>query len=360
MRTISLSNTVINFPDKMSWLYDNTYIVLKGNDVSVGADIRVTNTSTGEYRKLKHISEIERIVFPLNDTLFSLYSDSYLYNITLNLYENGTQVASFGFDTDIYNGRSLPLRAHGSTRTVYVYGPEDLYKLQMLYPTSGNLSVNGSTVPILSSGIIGKDLRPYITNTGIYKVCFNSGAKPGSDQISIVNVKNITPFSAVAELDFSKGDGQIPAIDEQKGDIWADSKFKAQSYCFDIIYEEVCKNFNAFKVRYTDTDGCLRYLAGRIMEDTTNASGENYYRLDTTTVLKNISRKYITGSSGVVKVAYPNLRKDSYWNDILLSPKIEFLNYNNEWVECSVVDESVTVTAEESEDVTLQFQLFVN
>lgn len=360
MRDTYISNTTLYYPDDIAWLHDNVCIVLESVGFRVGASIRVTDTHTGIYRKLTHYSELNRVVFPLNDTLMSLYSGSDTYNIVVDVYENETIVDSFGFDQTIYNGTSQPLRAHGSTRTIYAYDEQDLYKIQLLLPTSGNVNVNGHSYPVLWKGITGFDVRDAVDGNGTYPMCYFAGAKGDSLGIDIVNVKNITPFSAVAELEYKTESGDVPEEEKQKGGIWADTKFEADDFCAQIIYEEACDDFNFFKVRYLDTDGCLRYLGGKIISDTTNASGDNYYRLDTGSVYRNISRRRITSSSGTVKVGYGLLRRDSYWTDILLADKVEFRNYNGDWVECSVVSDSVTVKSDESDDVTLEFQLFVN
>lgn len=360
MREITISNTNVSYPDQLTWLHDNISIVLEASGYAVGAKIRVTNTATGQYRKLEHYSELERIVFPLNDTYLSLYSGTDEFNVTIDVYEDGVIADSFGFTHKVYNGTSLPLRAHGSTRTVYAYDDGDLYKIQLLFPATGNLNINGVSFPITEVGIRGFDMRSVVNDNGTYPMCYAAGAKSDGTKIYITNVKNITPFSAVAELEFETGSGDVPDEYKQKGDIWADSKFTSETYCVNLVYEEACNDFNFFKVRYLDTDGCLRYLGGRIISDTTKASGDNYFRLDTDTVYRNISRKYISESSGTVKVGYTSLRRDSYWNDILLADKVEFQNFNGEWVECSVASDSVTVKSDESEDVTLEFQLFIN
>ena len=361
MRTTTIGHTTIRYADTTCWLYDNLFIELVGNNVSVGAYIIITELSSGKYRKLKYISDLERLVFPLNDSIKSLYNDNISFNIVVNIYEDGVQVGSFGFDTDVLNGKSLPLRAHGSTRTVYVYSSSDLNKLQLLFPATGKLVVNGTTLSVMNIGLNSFNLTSIISHSGTCSMCYKAGAKSGgSSDIEIVNVSDITPFSAIAQLYFADESGEVPEDQENKGDIWQDSKFKAKDYCMELVYEMPCDDFDFFKVRYRDTDGCMRYLGGKILSQTTNTDQKNYFRLDTNSVYRNISRKYIEQSSGTVKVAYDSLKRDSYWSDILLSDKIEFLNFDNTWYECSIVDKKVTVNADDSQDVELEFELYIN
>lgn len=361
MRSTTISNSVINFPDSTCWLGDNLFVELIGNGVTVGASIQVTDLASGKYRKLKHISELQRLVFPINDTMKSLYHDAISFNVVVNVYEDGLPTGSFGFDFDCLAGKSLPLRAHGSTRTIYAYSEEDLYKVQLLFPATGGLSVNGHHIPIIQPGLVGLDLRSYINHSGTYPMCFEAGAKGGSASgIQIVNAFGNTPFSGVAQLSYTDESGDVPSDEKNKGDIWNDSKFSSEKYCIDIVYDQACDDFNFFEVRYTDTDGCTRFLGGKIISQTTNQSAKNYYRLDTDSIYRNISRKYQEESSGVVKVAYDSLKRDSYWSDILLSEKVWFRNFDEEWYECSILDKKVTVNADDTQDVQLEFELFIN
>lgn len=364
MRTETIGNITLVYPDPTCWLGDNVFIELIGGNVQVGAQIQITELASGKYRKLKHISEIEKLVFPLNDTLKSLYHGAISFNCVVNLYENKQLTGSFGFDFDCLNGKSIPMRAHGSTRTIYAYSQEDLRKVQMLFPASGSLSVNNHSIPILTGGMLGIDLRGWITDNGTYPMCFVAGAKGGGEStesgISIVNAYADTPFSGIVQLSFADTSGEIPAGETDKGDVWADSKFNSERYCVDLVYEEECPDFNFFEVMYYDTDGCIRFLGGKILEQTTNATAKNYYRLDTSTVYRDISRRYLEESNGTVKVGYDNLRRDSYWGDILLSDEVWFKNYNGDWINCSIVDKKVTVKSDDTQDVELTFELFAN
>lgn len=364
MRTTNIGNISVIYPDTTAYLHDNIFVGLtSGNGSRVGAKIQVNEASSGRWRKLQYMGETPELVFNLNDSVQSLYNEGVLFNITIQLYENGAVVGDFGFDTNIMNGRTLPLRAHGSARTIYVYGMDDLYKVGFVFPASGSLSVNGHGLPITSGGYTSLDLRPYIATTGEYSLCFEAGTK-GEGQgktetqntISVVNVGGITPFSATAQLYYADTSGKVPSGDKGGG-IWKEDEFYLESYCVNLIYSGVCDDFNFFETRYRDTDGIMRYLGGKVVEETTESKGENYYRMDTSTVIRNISRRHVNDTSDTVKVAYGELRRDSYWNDILLADKVEFRNYNGEWVECSVRTNKVTLTSEETQDVEIEYEI---
>lgn len=361
MRTNTINNIEITYPDETIWLKDNIFIKLKSlTGMPVGARVQVTDLASGMYRKLVYYSELDEIVFSLNDTFMSLWNDAFSFNVSLMVYENGVHSTDFGFDTDAMNGKTLPLRRHGSARTIYVYDDDDLWKVGLILPASGDLSLNGCHFPVVAGGFKQFDFRRCVTQAGDYSICYNSSEKGGDNtesEIKIVNVGNITPLSGVAQLYFADTSGVVPSGDKGGG-VWTKDDFYLESYCIKLVYDNVCDNFDFFKVRYTDTDGITRFLGGKVIEDTTNSNGENFYYMDTTTVIRNISRRHIREANGTVKVGYSNLRRDSYWQDILLSDKVEFLNYNGDWVECSVSTSKATIKSDETQDVELEYELY--
>ena len=361
MQNATIGNFEITYPDTTAYLHDNLLIKVRSvTNQPVGAQIQITDLASGNYRKLKYLSELNEIVFVLNDSVSSLYHDALSYNVTMRLYENGVYVSDYGFDFDIMNGRTLPLRRHGSTRTIYVYDEDDLYKVGLILPASGGLSINDCHFPVITGGYKSLDLRGCVTSTGDYNLCYDSQAKGGGgtseSEVKIVNVGGITPFSASVQLQFADTSGDIPSGDKGGG-VWNDDQFYLENYCVKLIYSSICNDYNFFKVRYYDTDGIMRYLGGKIKDETVESKGENFYRMDVSTPIKDISRRYLTESADTVKVAYGELRRDSYWNDILLADKVEFLNYAGDWFECSVKTSKVTVTSEEYQDVELEFEI---
>lgn len=360
MKTVTTGHFEITFPDPTAYLHDNILIRVKNlANLPVGAEIRVTDLSSNQYRKLKYLSELNEIVFTLNDSIKSLFHDSMSFNITLRLFENGIYKTAYGFYFDVLNGRTLPLRRHGSDLTIYMYRQEDLSKVGLILPSSGSLSVNGCQFSVISGGYKAINLSDCITNTGDYDLCYNSQEKGGvinESVVKIVNVDSTTPFSAVAQLQFADTSSEIPSGDKGGG-VWKDDNFFLESYCIKLIYQEACDDFDFFLCRYLNTDGVMRYLGGKIKDETIESKGENFYRMDISTPIKDISRRYLTECSDTVKVAYSDLRRDSYWSDILLADKVEFLNYDGEWFECSIKTSKVTVSSEESQDVELEFEI---
>jgi hypothetical protein len=107
-----------------------------------------------------------------------------------------------------------------------------------------------------------------------------------------------------------------------------------------------------------DTDGLVRYLGGKVIEETTESKGSNFYSLDAQTPFNKLARRFITEAVKTVKIGYGELRRDSYWSDILLSPRVEFLDVQGNWRECSVKTNKVAVTSGEEDDVELEYQIY--
>lgn len=358
MREYTIGGTTLTYPDRTVWLDDNIYLVTQNRTGGgSGAKITVTNQATGHYRKHSYISEMNRVVFDLRDTIRSLYRDNMTFTVTVDMYTDNLFGGSYSFTLTTLDGKSIPGRPHGSTRTVYVYSQDDLYKIGFIFNNTGTLSLNGESFPISESGLSQFDFRGIIDSEGTWNACFDSGAKGGVSKISISGVENITPFSAMARLEIETGSEDNPDAGKGGG-VWKDSEFNMDEYCIRIEYVEHCADFDFFKVRYKDTDGIMRFLGGQVVSEKTSSTGENIYRPDINLPYRNVSREFITETSGTVKVFYPMLRRDAYWSDILLTNSIEFLDINGNWLPCSLVTSSVEVKSDESQDVTLEFEIY--
>ena len=378
MRTTNIGTSAITYPNSVIWVGDNTMISISDDWYPVGLKINITNQSTLKTKELIYISELKNLTLDLSDTIRKLFvSGGTSFNVKVTVYTDGFYTGQFGFNTYCLDGKTLTSRKHGSTRTIYIYSPEELAKVQFLFSGTGGLNVNGHNMPVVGTGRTSFNLKPYIAHAGEYDLCYRYGIKTANvqqaesmqginrsgdqnkDTTSRVEITNVIPstFSGVVSLQFSDIDSQ-PSVDEIKGGgIWKDEKVNLADFCIKLIFENVCDDFNVFQVRYFDTDGCMRYLAGKIDTETVNSKQKNYYHNDGS-VYRNISRKKIETASDTVKVKYQDLRRDSYWSDILLAERIDFLNYNGEWMQCSIVTNKVSVNSDESDDVTLEFELW--
>lgn len=362
MRTYTSGNLTITYPEATAWLYDNLPIqVTATNGDPVGADIVVTNVANGQYRKLSYTSELSTLTFSLNDTFLSLYNGR-TYNVVVKPKISGVSAPQLAFDVDMLEGRTLPFRTHGSTRTVYIYREEDLNKIEFLFPATGALSTPCGTISVTYGGYKAINLSNCNLQQGTYNLCFDAGGKGGGDMdgvLNIVNVDNITPWAGCAVLEWKDTSGDIPTTKSKGGGVWKDEELDYNDYCIELNYTETCNDgFNFFLVRYLDTDGLVRFLGGKVIEETTESKGNNFYNLDVETPYNKLSRRFITEASKTVKIGYGELRRDSFWNDILYSPRVEFLDVQGNWRECALDTTKVTVTSDETDDVELTFKIY--
>lgn len=361
MRTKNIGNIKLTYPNSTVWLGDNILLELQTMLASgpVGGKVTIRNAATGMSLVQAYLTEMKTLVFDIRDSVNSLYTDNLTFNVNVDLYDDTLQIygKSYSFKLTTLDGKSIPGRKHGSARTIYLYGPSDLIKVGLYFNNTGVLSINGTTFNVTTTGYHQFDLSSVITDTGVYQACFDSGIKPGIPTAAIAGIEEITDKSAVLRIDITTGKEDNETAGKG-GKLWNKDIFDFDEYCINFVYEEPCEDFDFFKVRYKDTDGIMRYLGGRVISDKTAAEGENYYRPSIEHTYRNLSRKHIKESSGTVKVFYSMLRRDSYWNDILLTEKIEFLDTNNQWLPCSLVTNSVEVNHNESQDVTLEYQLY--
>ena len=80
--------------------------------------------------------------------------------------------------------------------------------------------------------------------------------------------------------------------------------------------------------------------------------------MDYQTPYNKLSKRFITNAAKTVKIGYGELRRDSFWSDILLSQRVEFLDVQGNWRECSVKTSKVAVSSNEEDDVELEYEIF--
>lgn len=355
MRTETINTITVTYPDENVWLGDSTFIEIDAPDyMHVGADITIRQEATGVTRHLRHISELHHIVFSLDDTLQSLYKYGIrTYTVMVTLLDDIFTEGTFSFAFDLFDGKSLPNRSHGAARTFYVYDDEDLQKFQLFTLASGNLSVGGVSF-VGAKGYNAFDLRAVATEY-LTTACYSNGAKGNSG----VTITGVVPqaVSAQVQLSFSDSSGDVPDDEKKGGDIWADTKTSNDRYCMDIIRPSYCADYNTFKVRYLDSDGLERVMMGKILEETTDTEGEYYRSPMNDGVYRNISRRYITYTKKVCKVAFADVAKTAYFSDISMSPKVWFRNYAGEWLECSLNSSEITASSDDMQDYEIEFKI---
>ena len=352
MRTTTIGNFSVTYPDANVWLYDNNVVKIETTaaNTTVGAEIIVTALSSNITRTLRYIGDMNSIVFSLNDTLLNMFSGGRSFQASMTLYANGTASSQFGFTFNVFEGKSYPNRSHGAERTIYLYGSNTLIKVQLWATVAGQMTLNGNTLN-LTEGYNAFDLRSILTDCGTYVGNFTVGNTYLLTTID--NVSDLTPSSGVVNIT-STLYNDTPSTRAKSGGIWKSDDFNPDSYQITFVNDCSCENYDYVLFRYVNADGFERFIAGKLLDETASQEVEQYYRLDTE-IYRNRPYNHITGTGDTIKVGFEDVERNAYLMDILTSPVVEYLNYAGEWQRCTIEDSDITVTSSDTQDYELTF-----
>lgn len=361
MRTTNINTVTVTYPNSNVFVYDNIFIQLSDSLYPVGAEINVTNMSSLETKTLVYISERKNLTITLNDVVRRLHMvGGCTLNVKVKAYTDRFYVGTFFFNMETLDGRSMPQRSHGAARTFYVYDQSELQKFQLFLSGSGSLSIGGHSFPVIGGGKNSFDLLSTVTTSGEHPFCYQYGAKGGGgeDKTLSIEITGVEPsvFSAAAMLNYYDIDTQPPADEIKGGGVWSDTKTNLARFCGSIVLAEPCTGFDFMELLYFDTDGCIRYLGGKIQSETTTAKKQNYVG-ERNSVYRDISQRHTEESGVTVKLAFEDVRRDAYPQDVLLSEHLWFKNYGGDWLPCSLVDSKITVKSDDEMDLELEVEL---
>lgn len=347
----------IKYPESTIWLQDNNVIRVDGTAAGTGVEIDITANASGEVRTLRYMGQLSYIVFSLDDTLLNLYHQgSMSYSVTIRVYRNMVLDGTFSFPITLLNGKSYPNRSHGADRTIYIYHPEMLRKIQLWSDTAGVLNVHNEPVEI-RAGYNAINMTQLITYQGVHRCCFSTGSSIPSTQIESVNP--ITPNSAVINLSFVSytPGSRVDEMSAKGGDVWDETKYDTDNWCIDIVYDVPCGDANTLIFHYLNADGFDRYIAGKILDETIKNDREPYFRMSDSTNIRNYPLSHVTSDQRTVRVGFEDIAKDAYLIDICSSPLIEYINYAGEWEPCVCATDKLSVGADDSQDYEIEFFL---
>lgn len=312
MRTQFLLGSVnVVFPDEVVFVNDRNTITLSytgANNYTVGALFTLTN-GQGVSVQLAYESEQKYLTFNLLSTFKKLIGDD-IYN-TVTLYgsvtngQTSTNITPLGFK--LVDGRTLHSRPHNAERVVYYYDNNDLYDCQILSLTGGTV---GQTV--VSSGITK----------------FNWTTNLDSFQMTQVDGTNTR------------------TIDFIRCAMGGDTTF--QTGC-----EDGNEQIGLFKVRYINTDGCYRYLQGKI-QSRKRTVGYTEWRADEQ--VRHTPNGLITTTTDEVTVGFPSVSRLAYADDIMYSPIIQYQREDGEWQPCIISSKSLTMKDWNTNDLEITFK----
>jgi len=345
MRTQVISSTTVYYPETIVWLHDSNVIKLE-SEYPVGAVVNIYSPNS-EHVTLTYYSEMNSLLFSLDDALASLLGDNISnWTALVHVYENGISVGSINFFFYVLNGKSFITRSHAMASTFYVYSEQDLYKFHLYSEEAGDLLVNGQVLNCYR-GLNQYDLRSLIQNTGEHSICVRSSSTT-PPRAHVTEVEDSTPFDVVVNFSVEMG---VDPNAKDGGDIWGGKT--TFPTCYNIVYEEVCDNFDFAELQYVDTDGCNRYLGGKLISEKDEVKSNDYSSLSTSLYKFNPSR-FITSSTKTIKIAFSNIAKTAYPNDILYSDTVKLKCWDGEWRNVSIKSTNIDLTNEEYLDFEIE------
>lgn len=354
MREYISGNIVILYPEPVVWLGDSNCVTISSSlsTDKIGGEIIIRHPSGTETRTIRHLSEINKLLFVLDDALNALADDNIgQYSAQVNVYLNGNISFTKTFTFQLLDGKSFTNQSHAISRTIYIYDSEELNKIQVFSPKNGVLNIENESLP-LYLGLNQYDMSEIIDSYGTHSFCLdNAPVEP----VAIIS-GDIPNTPTKTTLFFTVTSERSGETRTKGGDVWTYDE-TIFPVCYDIIYDEGCWNYDFIELRYRDSDGCIRYLGGKIADETNAVQSTPYERTDGTNCFRNIPRRKINGTQRTLKVGFIDVARNAYPQDILYSNEVYMRMYNSEWWPVTIEDESITTNRDESFDFQLNITI---
>lgn len=340
----------VKYPDELVWKNDSTAIEISGSS-NTGGQI-IVQCPTGESYTLEYYSDQQRLLFYLDDAIKALYADNIgAWNCQVTAFDQGIPIGDVYFNFFVLNGKSFITRSHGISSTIYIYNPDELYKIQVFSPQQGEAACGAYTFP-LYYGLNQFNLSSAILRSGEYQLCLRDSSQTPA-RVYVSGVENFTPNDAVVHFDIYG----VPLVNETHGgDVFSPNKL-IYPICHKIIYQNHCDDFSFGEIRYTDLDGMTRYLGGKVISDTDDVKTESYITSDVE-VYKTNPNRYIINRTKTIKLGLFNIDKNAYPHDLINSDSIYYRGWDGQWYSCTL--KTTNLVREDEETYDFNIEIIVN
>lgn len=316
---VLMGNVSMMYPDICTFINDRNTITLHylgvGNN-TVGGAFTLTNQQ-GTSVNIAYNSEQQYLTFNLLSVLKKLMNND-VYNVVT---VTGTVLSGETTATNIQpftlkciDGRTLHSRPHCAERVIYYYDSSDL---------------NGVEILSLEGGTVGG----YTVQAGVNK--FNLSHHTGN--FVLVQTDGDNTYTYNFKESSLGGDADYCIEDDGEGGEGGEGG-----------------NGGVFRVRYVNVDGCQRHLAGKITSRKRSV-GQQDWRADE--LVRHTPNTMINSTTDEITVGFPSVARESYAEDILFSPKIEYLNIAGEWQPCIVSSKSLSLNDWQENDIEITFKV---
>ena len=347
MRTTTIQNVLITYPDELVWKQDSATIKVEGVE-KIGASIVIANP-TQEYYTFENYSDQSTLLFYLNDAIRALYDDNIgSWYCKITVFKDKTSLGSFNFNFKVLNGKSFISRSHGISSSIYVYDREELRKLQIFSPQMGIAVIDQYGFDCYY-GLNQFNLYNAIDEAGEYQICLRDSQQIPL-QVEVSGDEAVTPNSSIIYFSII---GVNELINETHGgDVFSENKL-IYPICHKIIFQDHCNDYNFGEIAYTDLDGMRRYLGGKIITDSDTVKGESYF-VSNTDIYNRVPNRYLTEHEKVIKMYISDIEKDAYPHDLLYSQNIQFKTWDGEWKNVALKTNKFDRNDEDLYDIELE------
>lgn len=305
------------YPEEICFIHDRNIITLTyiaAGDNTVGGVFTLTNQQ-GETATLLYNSEQKYLTFNLLSTLKKMMNNDYYNVVTVSgsVICGETSEDITPFNIKCVDGRTLHSRGHNTERIIYYYDNSDLTGLEFLMLDGGTINFTQ-----VQSGVVKQNLSNY---TGDFTVNIVDG--------NVNRVVTVKKAVIGGDNGYSTGCGEDG--DEGGG---------------------VDNSFGILKLRYRNTDGCQRFIQGKIT-GRKRTVGQQDWRADE--LVRHTPNAMITATTDEITVGFPDIARESYTEDIMYSPKIEYQREDGEWESCIIGGKSLTLKEWDTNEFEITF-----
>lgn len=350
MRTITTQGYTITYPSEIVWLYDLNKIHITGQTAGFNSKI-IIQEPNGETSFLEYTTRTKTIMYVLDDNIRWLWTKGN-GDWSISIYVDEVLIHSFSFK--VLNGKSFLNKTHGSSNVIYLYNVSTVYDprtIEVYSPNDGRLVV-GNTSYSVNYGWNTVYLPSIdIINTGDYNILLTNR---NSDSITamVTSDKGIKP--PISEITWAyqiHSDG----VTIDGGTLYEGRQIFPQTLKLHFI--DPCEG--DVVIRYTNADGCIRQIAGKLIEEKDEFKPTNLNNVVRSNVYKNNPTFVNNNNSKTIKIGLYEVEAGAEINDIIFSDTLQILDINNEWTDCILKTNSVTNFKNNGFD-NLEFEIIIS
>lgn len=233
-------------------------------------------------------------------------------------------------------GKSFLTKSHGSSNVINLYNRDELNTVNLWVPFSSDCSIGNKTFTNLN-GYSELDLSDVITQSGEYTMCLSpADADTIPPIVTAVYDNYLTPYSSDILFDIEE-----PA----PGDSYPNSLLNTceqNTKCYKVIYQEHCCDYPFVELKYRDTDGNVRYIGGKLLNENDTINKKLYPVYSNT--IRYTNNFFISECSKQIRVAVKDIHPGAEVWTILYSNELFIRDYNGDWMPCALEDTTLNTT----------------